>query len=92
MESTALNTKKSSGGRYCCAKDCHNCQQRDCPRGVKFYLFPQDVERCHLWEKVVNRALRGNSREHWKAGKYDVICSEKPGKRVTIQAISRWRA
>ena len=92
MESTALNTKKSSGGRYCCAKDCHNCQRRDCPRGVKFYRFPQDVERRHLWEKAVNRALPGSSREHWKAGKYDVICSEKPGKRVTIQAISRWRA
>ncbi len=46
--------------------------------GVKVYRIPEDEEQHSLWEKAVRkgRAQSKNSKEPWKAGKYNVIYSE----------------
>ncbi len=62
-------------GRYCCATGCHNNQNRDGKRGIRFHVFPQEEERRKLWNKAVNRSQESKSSKLWTAGKYDVLCS-----------------
>ena len=64
---------KSAGGKYCSAVGCQNCQNRDGKRGVKFYRFPKNEERCKKWIIKVNRLENGTL---WNPRKHSRLCSE----------------
>ena len=65
---------KWRGGQYCTAFDCHNCTNRNGPRGVIFVRFLKDPIRRERWITNVNRTDTNGS--PWKPSINARLCSE----------------
>ncbi|XP_065288973.1 THAP domain-containing protein 11-like [Dermacentor albipictus] len=72
--SSVRGVKKKNKRRYCCVKDCHNCEGDD---GIKFYRFPSrpwEVNRRLKWIVAVRR-VNGDDLSHWSPNNNTRICS-----------------
>ena len=67
-------SKIKQGGKYCSAVKCNNSANRDGPRGIKFYRFPNDTIRRKRWTTLVNRTQPNGS--PWYPGPDSRLCSE----------------
>ena len=75
-EDDSTKWRLSYGGRYCCVVNCHNNAYKHGPLGIKFHIFPKNLDRRLLWIKSVRRAVPGKPGALWQPKKHDVVCSE----------------
>ncbi|XP_070384520.1 THAP domain-containing protein 6-like isoform X2 [Dermacentor albipictus] len=72
--SSVRRVKKKNKRRYCCIKDCHNCEGDD---AIKFYRFPSrplEANRRLKWIVAVRR-VNGDDPSHWSPNNNTRICS-----------------